>query len=152
MPYTIREITQRTGLTASTLRYYESEKLLGPVQRDAANRRLYGDSDLEWLSIITCLKNTGMPIHEIRRFVALCGQGDVTLAERYRIVLAHKRATEARIAAMQKELAHIDYKVAYYRAACEAGTEAELKKHQAESGEPCCWDLLKPAQGETPRA
>ena len=145
MTYTIREITRRTGLTASTLRYYETEKLLGPVRRDAANRRVYGEGDLAWLSIITCLKNTGMPIQEIRRFVALCGQGDATLGERYRIVLAHRSATQARIDALQKELAHIEYKVAYYRAACEAGTEAELKRREADSAEPCCWDFLKPA-------
>lgn len=127
MGYTIGEVSRRTGLTASTLRYYETEQLLTPVRRDGANRREYGQQDLEWLSIITCLKNTGMPIQDIRRFVTLCGQGDGTLAERYRIVLAHREASMARIAALQKELAHIDYKVAYYRAACEAGSEAAVR-------------------------
>ena len=36
------------------------------------------------------------------RFVALCGQGDQTLHDRYRIILAHRAATEARIEALQK--------------------------------------------------
>lgn len=128
MTYSIREVSALTGLTASTLRYYESEQLLSPVRRNGANRRVYDDQDMDWLSIITCLKNTGMPIQEIRRFVTLCERGDETLHERYRIVLDHKRATEARIAALERELQHINYKVAYYQAACAAGTEAELKK------------------------
>ena len=131
MTYTIQRVAEMTGLPASTLRYYEAEGLLPPVDRNSANRRVYDDSAMDWLSIVTCLKNTGMPIQEIRRFVTLCQQGDATLSERYRIVLAHRQATEARIAQLQKELQHINYKVAYYRAACNAGTEAELKKNAA---------------------
>ena len=123
MQYTIREVAQRTGLTASTLRYYEREGLLCAVERNGGGRRVYGEEAMDWLSIITCLKNTGMPIQEIRRFVMLCGQGDETLQERYYIILRHRAATEQRIAALRKELEHIDRKAAYYRAACEAGTE-----------------------------
>ena len=128
MPYTIQQVAEITGLPASTLRYYEAEGVLPPIDRNNANRRIYGDAAMDWLSLVTCLKNTGMPIQEIRRFVALCRQGDSTLAERYRIVLTHRQATQARIAQLQKELEHINYKVAYYRTACEAGTEAVLKK------------------------
>ncbi len=128
MSYTIGEVVARTGLTASTLRYYESEKLLSPIRRDAANRRCYDKADMDWLELITCLKNTGMPIQEIRRFVALCGQGDKTLAQRYDIVLAHRQATMARIAALQTELLHIDRKVAYYRDACAAAKLAPAQR------------------------
>ena len=151
MQYTIREVAQRTGLTASALRYYEREGLLCAVQRNGGGRRVYNEQDMDWLGIITCLKNTGMPITEIRRFVALCGQGDSTLQERHRIVLSHKRATEQRIAELQKELAHINYKAAYYQAACEAGTEAELKKLKYPENANCCFDYLqsKKRQDET---
>ena len=148
MGYTIGEVSRRTGLTASTLRYYETEQLLTPVRRDGANRREYGQQDLEWLSIITCLKNTGMPIQEIRRFVTLCGKGDATLRERYRIVQAHREATAARIAALQKELAHIQYKVAYYRVACAEGTEARLKAlRPPEGADRCAWIATVEAEG-----
>ena len=120
MEYTIREVSRRTGLPASTLRYYESEHLLSPVRRNGANRRVYDEQDMDWLSIITCLKNTGMPIQEIKRFVALCSEGEQTLTQRHELLLAHRAATEARIAQLQKELCHIDAKVDYYRRACEA--------------------------------
>lgn len=120
MQYTIREVSSLTGLPASTLRYYENEHLLSPVRRNGANRRVYDEQDMDWLSIITCLKNTGMPIQEIKRFVSLCSQGDQTLTERHKLLLAHRAATEARIAQLQKELQHIEAKVAYYQRACEA--------------------------------
>lgn len=152
MTYTIRQVSDLTGLSASTLRYYEAERLLQPVQRNSSNRRMYGEGDMDWLSLISCLKNTGMPIQNIRRFVALCGQGDSTLQERYRIVLSHKRATEQHIADLQKELAHINYKAAYYQAACEAGTEAELKKLKYPENANCCFDYLQSKKEQSTNA
>ena len=124
MFYTIQQVAQKTGLSTSTLRYYEAEGLLQRVARDGANRRTYGQEDLDWLSIITCLKNTGMPILEIRRFVILCGQGDTTLQQRHQLLLAHREATKERIEQLQNEMAHINAKVAYYEAACAANCEA----------------------------
>lgn len=140
MGYSIHEIAVMTGLPATTLRYYEAEKLLPPVRRNSSGRREYDEHDLEWISIITCLKNTNMPISDIKRFVRLCGQGDSTLEERRTIVVAHQKAMQEQLAEFMKHLDHINYKVAYYNAACEAGTESELKKkpyEQALRGEPC---------------
>ena len=120
MTYSIREVADRTGLPASTLRYYEAEGLLGPVTRAGGSRRQYGEADLEWLSVIACLKNTGMPIQEIRRFVRLCDGGAATLEQRRAMLLAHQAATERHIAQLRRELKHIRAKVAYYQDACDA--------------------------------
>ena len=140
MTYSIRQVSEMTGLAASTLRYYENERLLHPVRRSTANRRVYEEGDMDWIALITCLKNTGMPIQEIRRFVALCNMGDRTLEERRQIILAHKRATEARIAKRQQELAHIEDKAAYYEAACRAGTEDGLRKPNLMGRPQRCFD------------
>lgn len=128
MKYSIQQVADATGLPASTLRYYESENLLPPVCRGNSGRREYDEQDLEWISIITCLKDTRMPISDIKRFVKLCGMGDSTLEERRQIVVAHQKAMEKRLAEFMRHMEHINFKVAYYNAACEAGTEAELKK------------------------
>lgn len=55
MEYTIKQVSELTGLPASTLRYYESEKLLPAVNRNEAGHRVYDEKSLDWLSIITCL-------------------------------------------------------------------------------------------------
>ena len=128
MGYTIRQVSELTGLSASTLRFYEKEQLFPPVQRNASGVRVYHAKDLEWISLITCLKNTDMPIRDIKEFVALCAKGDGTLQSRLQMVLAHKRAVEERIAELQGYLAHIEHKAAYYEQACREGTEARLKK------------------------
>jgi DNA-binding transcriptional MerR regulator len=128
MSYSIHEVAEKTGMPASTLRYYESEGLLPPVNREKSGRRAYDDQDLEWISIITCLKDTNMPITDIKRFVRLCGLGDSTLEDRRQIVLAHQKNMQQQLAEFMKHMEHINYKVAYYEAACKAGTEDELKK------------------------
>jgi len=124
MSYTIRQVSEHTGLPVSTLRYYEAEQLLKPVQRNAAHRRAYDDQDLERLSLITCLKNTGMPIQEIRRFMALCSVGDATLTERCDMLEAHRETTVRRIEQLNRELNHIQRKVSYYQEACRKAAEA----------------------------
>ena len=130
MTYSIGEISRNTGLPASTLRYYETEHLLRPIRRDGSNRRIYDDQDMDWIAIITCLKNTGMPIQEIRRFVELCGRGDDTLQERCRMLEAHRQATEKRLEALQQELEHVNRKVAFYQAACAAAENAQAQAAQ----------------------
>ena len=64
MYYTIGEMAQKINVPPSTLRYYDKEGLLPNVARSSGGRRMFQDSDLEWLSVLTCLKETGMPIRE----------------------------------------------------------------------------------------
>ena len=128
MGYSIRQVVQRTGIPASTLRFYEAKGLLAPVGRNGNGVREYTDADLERLGSITCLKNTRMPIEEIRRFMELCGQGDATLQKRRDMVRAQQAALEKRICELQDYKEHIDSKLRYYDIACATGSEAEAKR------------------------
>ena len=87
MLYTVSEMAKKLGVAPSTLRYYDKEGLLPFVERSSGGVRMFKESDLSWLSIIQCLKKTGMPIREIRKFVDWCLvdwclQGDDTIAQR----------------------------------------------------------------------
>ena len=128
MYYTIRQVAQRTGIPASTLRFYETRGLLRRVRRDAHGVRAYSDADLDRLGTITCLKNTGMGIGEMARFMALYEQGDATLAERRELVRAQQRALAERIRAMREYKRHIDEKLEYYDLACACGSDAEARR------------------------
>ena len=112
--YTIHEICEKTGLTAHTLRYYEKEKLLPNVGRSAGGFRQYTDEDLERLGMICCLKNTGMSLQDISRFMALSGEGDQTLRERYELLVRHRESVLARMEEMQKHLDKVTWKVNLY--------------------------------------
>ena len=117
MTYTIGDIAQKIGLTPSTLRYYDKEGLLPFVDRTESGIRRFKDSDMEWLSIIECLKYTGMSIKEIKAFIDWCMEGDASLSQRYELFLERKRETEKQIKMLQNSLDIINYKCWYYKTA-----------------------------------
>ena len=82
MLYTVGEIVKKMNVAASTLRYYDKEGLLPFVERSESGIRMFKDSDMEWLAIIECLKKTGMPIKEIKKFIDWCMEGDATIDQR----------------------------------------------------------------------
>lgn len=110
----IKEVTQMTGISASTLRYYENEGLLPHVKRDENGKRQYDDEDLEWVHFITALRATGMPIVQIQRYVQLYQAGDFTITERKAMMLQHKKDIENKIADLYRNLDKINYKLALY--------------------------------------
>ena len=93
--YSIQDVSKKTGLTAHTLRYYEKEGLIPGVGRSQGGFRQYTDEDLERLGLICCLKNTGMSIQEIARFVQLTHEGDHTLKERVELLRQHRERVHA---------------------------------------------------------
>lgn len=127
MGLTIRQVSEITGFPPSTLRYYEKEKMLPPIKRNANGVRVFTDEYMEWISIIKCLKETNMPVHHIKEFVALCVKGDSTLKERLNIVMKHQEDIKSQIAALQTYQKHIAYKAEYYKKACDAGTEDAVR-------------------------
>ena len=59
---TISEVTRRTGVPASTLRYYESVGLLPAPARVSGHRR-YGAEVLNQLAVIRLAQEAGFTMH-----------------------------------------------------------------------------------------
>lgn len=119
MEYSIREVSEKTNLKEPVLRYYEKEGLLPCVARSKSGVRRYSEDDLEWLSLICCLKKTGMSIRQIRNFVELSMQGDSTLKQRCALLAEHKAKVEERIAEMRKQLDKVTCKIECFTAEAE---------------------------------
>ena len=118
MGYSITEVAERTNLTAHTLRYYEKEGLLPFVDRSHSGNRDFKDKDLEWLELICCLKNTGMPIKKIKEYIELCLKGDTTIDVRRQIFLIHREEVINQIDELNKNLDKINCKINYYDHVC----------------------------------
>ena len=125
--YSIQDVSNKTGLSTHTLRYYEKEGLISGVERSQGGFRQYSEEDLERLGLIRCLKNTGMSIQEIARFVQLTHEGDHTLEERVELLRAHREQVLARMAEMQKHLEKVTWKLNFF-------TE-KLKAYEASKAE-----------------
>ena len=120
----IQEVSERTGLSQATLRYYERIGLVPPIPRDeSSGHRHYSDEvvdDLNWLS---CLRATGMGIEDLRRYRDQRVDG---AAGEQRLLLERNAVRlRAELDQMQARLHYIETKVRLW-AAREAGdTEAE---------------------------
>lgn len=128
MTYSISEIAEKMGISVHTLRFYDKQGLLPFVERKNG-RRVFKDEDFTWLRVLNCMKNTGMPLKEIREYMELCKLGDVSLKERQEIILKQKAALEEQINFLQYNLKELNYKVWYYEKAIEAGTERVHEGH-----------------------
>ena len=132
--YSIQDVSKKTGLTAHTLRYYEKEGLISGVGRSQGGFRQYSDEDLERLGLICCLKNTGMSIQEIARFVQLTHEGEHTLEERVELLRAHREQVLERIAEMQKHLEKVTWKLNFFTEKLRAYEAGKAEKSKADGG------------------
>jgi DNA-binding transcriptional MerR regulator len=122
--FTIKQVSEKTSLPPHVLRYYENEGLLPSVARSLNGIRRYSENDLEWLSLICCLKNTGMSIKQIKNFVELSMEGDGTLKERCDLLREHKKNVEDQMREMQKHLEKVTKKIDHFTRQYERYTAA----------------------------
>jgi MerR family transcriptional regulator, copper efflux regulator len=66
----VGELSRRSGISASTLRYYEKLGLLGPASRSASGYRDYSNDTLDQLALIRRAKELGFSLREIRVLLA----------------------------------------------------------------------------------
>ena len=112
--YTMKEVCHQTGMTYEALKFYCNEGLVPNVKRDANNHRIFDDRDVAWIKSLTCLKNCGMSIQEMKVYIELCLQGEKTIPER-KIILAQKREDLLRrMADLQASVDFIDWKQGLY--------------------------------------
>lgn len=128
MSYSIGEVSKTTNIPISTLRYYDREGMFPNMARSNGGIRVFSEKEVATIKVIDCLKNTGMPIKDIKNFLDCGEEGDASLQKRQQ--LFHERLEEVtkQMAALQETMNTIKYKCWYYDTAMEAGTEAVVKE------------------------
>lgn len=126
MSYTISQVAQMMGVTASTLRYYDKEGLLPNIRRKNGIR-VFEDEDFAWLRVLNCLKNTGMPLRKIREYVELTKGGDATLKQRYALIKEQRQNVQDQMDQLKYYMKELDYKDWYYRTALQEGSEKAVQ-------------------------
>jgi DNA-binding transcriptional MerR regulator len=102
-----------TGLSLDTLRYYEREGIIGPIRRDTGGRRRYTEDDLAWIGIVTCLRDAGLGIDDLRRFTALL-ETENGHADRVAFLGQIRSELQERLRSTRAALSVLDDKIAYY--------------------------------------
>ena len=112
--YTIKEASRRSGVSIDTLRYYERIGLLPSVQRAANGHRRYTGMDLGWLHLLNLLRDTGMSIQQMLRFVSLEQEGETALPEQVEMLEKHRAVLFQHIQEMETSIGLLDEKIKYY--------------------------------------
>lgn len=123
--YTIGQVSERTGLPISTLRYYDKEGLFPHMERVSGARR-FSERELEALRVIECLKASGLEIRDIRQFMDWCAQGSETYPQRRELFVRQKAAVEAELERMERVRDMLIFKCWYYEQAMADGNEDRL--------------------------
>jgi len=102
-----------TGLTLDTLRYYEREGLIGPIGRTAGGRRRYDDYDLAWIGIVTCLREAGLGIGDLREFTSIL-RARPSAGNLVPFLRERRAELDQRIQQLQAAARVLDDKIAHY--------------------------------------
>ena len=96
----ISEAAKISGLTAATLRYYESEGLIPPVTRKNGGVRDYQKDDLGWIDFIKCMRSAGMSVESLIEYTTLFRNGEQSDEARKNILIRERD----QLIAKQKEI------------------------------------------------
>ncbi|NJL54328.1 MerR family transcriptional regulator [bacterium] len=111
--YSIQQAAQKTGVGVEALRYYEREGLIRDIKRLPNGHRRYSEQDILWIEFLTCMRDSGMPIRDLKQYVELSYQKGTGQA-RCDLLAAHREAVKAHIAQFETYLARIEDKIAWY--------------------------------------
>ncbi len=123
---TIREMCQAFGVTARTLRFYESKELLSPVRR--GQKRLYNNRDRARLKLILRGKRFGFSLEDIRQLLDLYDIGDQMQTQ---IQQSYDRG-QIRLAEMEKQRDELTETIEEFKALMQRGKDriAEFNRNK----------------------
>lgn len=124
--YSINEVAEMFDISTHTLRFYDKEGLLPFIMRTENGHRYFTEDNLEMMKLITCLRNTGMPIKKIKMYIDFCIEGPETVAIRRQILQDQYDEVNQQINELKKNLNILQLKLKYYDS--NEGKHSKLEK------------------------
>lgn len=118
---TIREVSERFGITQDTLRYYERAGMIPPVTRTVSGIRDYSEEDLKWVGLAKCMRSAGLPVEALAEYVRLFREGDCTIPDRLALLRAQRNALLDQQRQIGETLSRLEYKISRYEDAMVTG-------------------------------
>lgn len=112
--YSMKQACEKTNLTYDTLKFYCNEGLVPNVKRDKNNYRVFDDKDIAWINSLSCLKNCGMSIAEMREYLNLCLKGESSIPERKKVLDVKLKELEYKKEEIEKSINYINWKHKFY--------------------------------------
>lgn len=110
----IKEASEKSGVSADTIRYYERIGLIPPVHRNENGVRKFGAEDLRWIQFSRQMRRAGLSIEALIDYLALFREGEHTLEARVELLKEQRVDLKNRINIMQEALNRLDFKINNY--------------------------------------
>ena len=111
---TIAEVSKKYGLTQDTIRYYEKIGLIPPVPRNSSGIRNFDERSCGWIEFIKCMRNAGLSIEVLTKYVELFNKGKSTLKERKELLIGQREKLIEKQEDIKNTLERLDYKIELY--------------------------------------
>lgn len=121
----IREVSDATGISVDTLRWYEKEGLLPLVERSSDGRRRYPPAAVRFVRLVQALRRTGMPVAEVREFVQLGGGELANHGPRTAVLQRQAARIDQQLADLEADRAVLAAKIADYQRLVALGLDCE---------------------------
>lgn len=118
---TIKEVSEKYGISSDTLRYYERVGMIPPVERTEGGIRNYGEDDIKWVELVLCMRSAGLPIEAIIEYVRLSRLGDSTFKARLELLSEQREALISQKEKIDEMLSRLNYKISKYEEAVKTG-------------------------------
>ena len=118
---TIKEVCEKYGITADTLRYYEKVGVIPTVGRTKGGKRDYSEQDIAWVENAICMRNAGLPVEMLIEYVRLFQEGDGTFQARRDLLAEAREEILGQLSKYQATLDKLNYKISRYDEAIRTG-------------------------------
>lgn len=118
---TIKEVSEKYGVSQDTLRYYERIGLIPPVARTVGGIRNYTESDIGWVETAVCMRGAGVPIEALIEYVKLYQEGDATFEARRQLLQEQYDHLKEQKQQIEQTMNRLQYKISRYEKALETG-------------------------------
>ena len=111
---TIAEVSKKYNLTPDTIRYYEKEGLIPKIPRNKNGIRDFDEKSCRWIEFIKCMRNAGMPVEVLSKYVNLMEKGHDTVKERRQLLINQKEVLLKKQVDINNTLDRITKKIEIY--------------------------------------
>ena len=127
---TIKEVSEKYGISQDTLRYYERIGLIPPVPRTPCVIRDYQEKDLGWVEQAVCMRSAGVQIEALIEYVRLYQMGDSTIEARRDLLQEQYEVLEEQRRQINATMERLKYKISRYQKAVETGVLSWEKEEE----------------------
>ena len=110
----IAEVAKIYDLSVNTLRYYERIGLLPQITRTPSGIRNYSESECKWVEFIKCMRNSGLSIEVLTKYVLLFQAGNQTIPARKILLIEQRKKLVEKVSELQATINRLDIKITSY--------------------------------------